>query len=129
MGYMLQDYNNNLNTENGFLMLPMSLTFDSNTGEAFGEIQYRSCLINGVVQELDSINDFKNYCKDNIVTVKENVGDMVKSKFLIIEERNYPTETGKILSWEPNQNYSHRLYHNVSTGLTNISLDYKNMYL
>jgi len=110
-------------------MLPMSFSFNSNTGEAIGELSYRSTTINGNVQEIEGISDFRNYCKDNIVTVKENVGDMVKSRFLIIEERNYPSESGTILPWEQGQSYSHRMYHNVENGLTDIALDYKNMYL
>lgn len=126
MGYMFQKTNS---TAEQVLMLPMSFSFNSNTGEAIGELSYRSTTINGNVQEIEGISDFRNYCKDNIVTVKENVGDMVKSRFLIIEERNYPSENGTILPWEQGQSYSHRMYHNVENGLTDIALDYKNMYL
>lgn len=128
MQYMLIDSDHE-STDSGVLLLPIAFEFNSTTGEATGQIQYRSTVIDGEIQPVEELDDFANYCKDNIVTVKENVGDMVKSKFLIIEERNYPDEQGNILAWERDKTYAHRLYHNVSTGLTHISLDYKNMYL
>jgi hypothetical protein len=42
---------------------------------------------------------------------------MVKSKYLIIDERNYPNDTNHIIKWAPDQTYAHRLYHDVHGGL------------
>jgi hypothetical protein len=31
---------------------------------------------------------------------EEDIGDMLQSNYLIIKDRNYPTESGKIVKWE-----------------------------
>lgn len=127
------DENNNV--------LPASFSFDAKTGEAIGEISHRSCIANtGAIYGYDKAADIVNnvfmpgrnwatYCKDNIKNIKENVGDMVKSKYLFIEERNYPTQDNTIVKWNAHQNYSHRLYHDIENGLHNIYVEYQNLYL
>ncbi len=94
---------------------PVTFTFNSKTGEAIGIFSYYE---NGSI------------LKENI---EEDVGDMLRSNYIIIQDRNYPTELGKIESWsntnEITKRYSHRITHDVSSGLTNIQIIYKNMYL
>lgn len=74
----------------------------------------------------------KFICRDsnnNQIEVEEEIGDMIRSNYLIIEDRNYPSEEGIIERWtENNPQYSHRIYHDVDNGLINFSIDYKNMY-
>jgi len=54
---------------------------------------------------------------------------MIRSNYLIIEDRNYPSNDGYIEKWtEENPQYSHRIYHNVENGLSNVLLKYKYMY-
>lgn len=122
MKYFLRDSNGNI--------MPMSFVFNSETGEAVGTVSYRNCISEDGVIPIDYNHVFGEYCADEnyILTTKENVGDMVKSKYLIIEERNYPNEVGNILPWEKDKNYTHRLYHDVRNGLQNVYLEYKNMY-
>jgi hypothetical protein len=123
MGLMFKDANGN--------MMPFSFTINSKTGEAVAQLSYRNCINEetGEVIILNDISNFTNYCADNIKTTEENVGDMIKSKYLIIDERNYPDDAGKIVGWVQDQLYSHRLYHDVINGLDNLFLEYKIMYL
>ena len=118
-------------TTRGGALFPMTFTFNSQTGEAVGTIKYRHCIdqATGELIDLDKDDELINYCKQNIIEEKENVGDMVKSPYLIIEERNYPNASGNIVPWMEGTNQSHRLYHDVENGLRNVFLEYKNMYL
>lgn len=114
-------------------VLPVRFTFNAKTGESFGEFQHRSSIGQSAYDKsyddgYPGIN-WANYCKNNVISVKENVGDMVKSKYLIIEERNYPNEDNNIVAWRQDSNYAHRIYHNVVNGLSNIYIDYQNLYL
>ena len=74
----------------------------------------------------------KFICRDsnnNQIEVEEEIGDMIRSNYLIIEDRNYPSPSGYIECWtEKNPEYSHRVYHDVEGGLTNVLIKYKNMY-
>ena len=116
-------------------LLPVSFSFDAKTGEAFGEFVHRTCIGKDPYDKsYDSLNNpgsrWAQYCNDSFKTVKENVGDMVKSKYLIIEERNYPDENNQIVKWRAMGNEAHRLYHDVvPNGLSNIYIDYQNLYL
>ena len=83
--------------------------FDCKTGQATATITYRT--------------------NANVVTSSaENVGDMVRSNYLIIEDRNYPTADGYIAQWTAsNPQYSHRIY--ADAILSNVNLQYKYLYL
>ena len=63
-------------------------------------------------------------------TFTEDAGDMIRSSYFKIEDRNYPDENGYIHEWTAsNPEYSHKLYHNITSGLENVKLTYKYMYL
>lgn len=86
----------------------MTFTFNSENGEAIGE--------------------FKN--QNNVVTFKEDVGDMLNSNYIILRDRNHPTADGYITEWHENDKLlSHRIYHNIPGGISNLQILYKNMYL
>ena len=123
LGMMFKDANGN--------MMPMSFVINAKTGEAVATLSYRSSIDedSGEIIALTDLENYANYCADNIKTAEENVGDMIKSKYLIIDERNYPDQSGSIVAWQQGQLYSHRLYHDVINGLRDIFLEYKNMYL
>lgn len=108
MSYFLQNTNGDI--------LPASFSFNGKTGEAIGEIQCRLTM-----DALPSSYTWDNY--GTIITLTENVGDMVKSKYLIIKERNLPDIEGKITT-----DTVHKFFHNVSGGLTNVGISYKYMY-
>ena len=92
-----------------------TFTFNSETGSATGTFTYKVKLTS---------NSF------GLIEMTEDVGDMLQSNYIIIQDRNYPTAAGKIHGWQTNHpEYSHRITHNVSGGLHNIQVLYKNMYL
>lgn len=109
---------------------PITLSFNSETGEATGLFQYR--LVSTV--RPTSADAWKNYGTNNgvIQIQKEDVGDMLRSNHIIIRERNYADAGGKIVKWtstsDATKSRSHRIYHDVDTPLTKISVLYKNMY-
>ena len=112
-------------------IMPATFTFNSKTGEAIGEFSYRKVVANSEIPVIGTgSSNWRNYSM-NIIETKENVGDMLKSNYLIIRDRNYPKD-GTIQQWEPlEKTNSHRLYHDLPLGssLTNVRVEYKNMYL
>lgn len=91
---------------------PVTFTFNSKTGEAIGSFGYYPSGTNQLeIQE-------------------EDVGDMLRSNYIIIQDRNHPTAIGTIECWtEEHKEYSHRIMHDVNANLCNIQILYKNMYL
>ena len=92
---------------------PVTFSFNSETGEALGTFKYR--LVNA----------------PTILTeIEEDVGDMLRSNYIIIRDRNCPSETGAINGWtEDHPEYSHCIYHSASVPLSDVQILYKNMYL
>lgn len=127
------DSNRNYNNMQYFLknqdgeMLSSTFIIDNKTGEVTGKLQYRD-IVNGVSM---SSSNAQNY--GTVSFHEEDVGDMICSNHLIIEDRNQPTESGSIMAWsasnETTRLYSHRIKHDVVTGLKNFFITYKNMYL
>lgn len=106
-------------------LYPITLTFNSKTGEAIGYAQY---------SKLTSIPNSINEISDSIETVEseENIGDMLNSNYIIIKERNYPNESGYVVKWQDTvegHRYSHKITHDFPIPLTNIQIEYQNMYL
>lgn len=102
----------------------------------------RAASINGGLSSLfDSTTqaDFTINCEtgEALVTyhlrtgnLTENTGDMIRSNYLKIEDRNYPDENGYIHSWtSSNPEFSHKLYHDITSGLSGVKLEYKYKYL
>lgn len=99
--------------------------FNSKTGEAKGTFKYRT--VNPSANPPAGEEYWRTF--GTIAESEENVGDMTKSSYLVISDRNYPNNTGHIVQWSQSQPAnSYKLYHNVQGGLADISLDYKNMY-
>lgn len=77
--------------------------------------------------------DFQVGDTSTITESTEDVGDMLYSNYLIIRERNYPTESGHIASWtdftESGKSYSHKITHDMPIPITSLQILYKNMYL
>jgi len=63
----------------------------------------------------------------------EDVGDMLRSNYLIIEDRNQPTNDGNIVAWsdesEETRLHSHIIRHDIENGISNVFIKYNNMYL
>ena len=116
-------------------------SFNSKTGEALGTFHVREA---PVIQISTGIQpaDVEIY---NVIEITENVGDMVKSPFIFLKERNLFDENGLIgknfkkeNSNSPyNQENLTRIrsdYRNTANkvtvgGLTNFMIEFKNMYL
>ena len=93
----------------------MTFSFNSKTGQAIGQFSYRTSL---------------NSTQNELISVKEDVGDMLRSNYIILRDRNYPTQNGVINGWtENNKEWSHRIYHNMSIPMKNLIITYQNMYL
>lgn len=101
--------------DNGTIQ-PVTFTFNSETGEALGTFSYQVIQNNGSTV---------------LTTVTEDVGDMLRSNYIILRDRNQPNAAhGTISAWTSgHKEYSHKLYHNCRVPLENISILYKNMYL
>ena len=105
--------------------------FNSENGECYGWFHYRE-----VTDEIpEDANAWKTYGSipqdnDEMTLKKEDIGDMIRSNYLIIKDRNYPTVNGRIIKWEQaHPEYSHYIYHDFACPLNNLSIIYKNMYL
>ncbi len=112
---ILDEMENFLLDENSEIM-PATFSFNFETGEMIGTFKYRSYTNN-------------NY---EIKTVEENVGDMIRSEYLIIDERNNFDDNGTLKNWEDTPNgkkYGYRTYHDVDNGLENFIIKYKYLYL
>ena len=111
----------------GTPIFPVTFSFNSETGEALGTFSYRTVTSNATANTTWST--FGTELENQV----EDVGDMLKSNYIIIQDRNYPTSQGKIQNWastnDTTKQYSHRILHNISGGLTNVQILYKNMYL
>lgn len=109
-----------------FPVLSMHFKFNSQYGEAIGEVQYR-------YSDAAAPTAWANWASyGTIKKVEEDVGDMLNSNYLIIKERNYPNENGKIVRWADSlkgRSYSHKIVHNFESPLSNFIIQYKNMYL
>lgn len=108
----------------------VTFTFNSQTGEALGYFKYRSA--SGAAPTLDNDANWLAFNATGLTDATEDVGDMIKSNYIIIQDRNYATDDGKVLKWEDangKRQRSHVFTHDCDTPLKNISILYKNMYL
>lgn len=124
---------------NGDFLDLAHFSFDSKNGIATGIFTIRDCTTADTVP--NTIEEWDDYCagEDTIIELTENVGDMVKSNWLVIKERNSPDENNLIRAWDNTTTdiygnkigrvYSHRIYHDVTKGLYNVKLIYNNMYV
>lgn len=110
---------------------PIKCSFNSETGEAYGEFFYRT--VTNTVPNNDgawaTYGTIPNKNNTNSAK-KEDIGDMIRSNYLTIKDRNYFTENGHVVRWiSGHPEYSHYIYHNFNVPLTKLSIIYKNMYL
>ena len=124
--------------------------FNAETGEATMDIYYWWCsgiwnVVYQVLKESDytisngaSPSTYRlghaNFRRgDNSkLPFRENVGDMLRSNWLLIEDHNIFDNNGMVSSWTNTpvgRQYSHYLTHNANATLKNVKLKYKNMYL
>ena len=120
------------NTPNSSVPFPATFLFDGKTGLAIGTFTYRD--INKVTITNDNVSlpsQIKGTTdEDYTITQEENVGDMVKSSYLILDERNVLDNYYRIQKWEEEHpDYAYKITHDVSTVLQSIHFEFKNLYL
>lgn len=120
MDVSISEENNELVTT--LTIPPAHFKFDSKTGIATGTFKIR-----------DLTDCFVSDTGVKMKTIVDNVGDMVKSDWIVIKDRNHPTEDNLIRGWtdamEGGKLFSHRFYHDLPTVLYNVKFTYNNMYL
>jgi len=87
MSYVFKSYSD--------VIFSTDLTFNGKTGEAIGAFTYRipTSMDNYSQSDLSMFGIYSS-------REEEDIGDMLQSNYLIIKDRNYPTESGKIVKWE-----------------------------
>ena len=97
----------------------LSVQINSRTGEATGRIRYVNISYNN-----------NTLVTSSYATLEENVGDMISSNHLTLEDRNYfNKDTYTIMAWKADApSNSYKLYHNFPETLTGFSIEYKYMY-
>ena len=85
------------------------------------ESQIRSSAYDTSTSELN-----ENYA----ISQEENVGDMVRSSYLILDERNVLDGNYQVQAWEENHpDYAYLITHDIANGLQDLHFEFKNMYL
>ena len=112
--------------------LPASFVFDGKTGLALGKFTIRNPFDTSVQFESSDqnelITEIKN--KTSMIDIEQNVGDMVKSNYLILDERNVLDEKFQIQPWEEQHpDYAYLITHDLSETLENVHFEFKNLYL
>lgn len=112
---------------------PVEFSFDSEFGKAVGIFYYRTLNKNSIPTTLAGWDTFGVKTGSNLKSVSEDVGDMLRSNYIIIRDRNQPNATGHITNWTESiangKSFSHRITHNFNTTINNLQIKYKNMYL
>lgn len=124
---------------------PASFTFDGKTGLAIGKFTYRNMeninitpynsagenaslesQIRSSAYDASTSELNENYA----ISQEENVGDMVRSSYLILDERNVLDGNYQVQAWEENHpDYAYLITHDIANGLQDLHFEFKNMYL
>lgn len=117
--------------EEGENLSSSTIKINCKTGKAVGRIGYRTIgTIDDSFYENSEEDIFKTWGKS--YEYEEDVGDMIRSNYLKIEDRNYPNENGQIVAWEDTnditKSYNHILRYDSSHPITNVFITYKYMY-
>lgn len=112
-------------TKNGDSSAPYSATFTINckTGQATGNFKIRMADTTKGIPGTD-VRDFLSL---DTFDIEKNVEDMVRSNYLLIDERNLPNEEGCITEAECSKVTTD--YPEEVGGLNNVIISYQNLYL
>lgn len=115
---------------------PAHFTFDGKTGLAIGKFTYRDISRVNITSGSTSLktqvrNSASGVSVENYTTTQEeNVGDMVRSNYLILDERNVLDENYQVQAWtDLHPDYAYLITHDVANGLHDLHFEFKNMYL
>ena len=124
MKYLFLDGNNEL--------MPAEFEFNARTGKAKGSFTLRdySLITSSYAEETETWAEFLDGTGENFMQLVEDVGDMVNSNYLILDERNTLDDSYTVQKrTEQHPDYSYEITHDVENGLKNLSFEYKNLYL
>ena len=111
-------------------------SFDAKTGLAIGKYTYRD--LQQARAQLPNIGSTSSWreCLNLVdetnytTSQEENVGDMVRSQYLILDERNVLDGNYQVQAWEEaHPDYAYLITHDVSNGLQDLHFEFKNLYL
>lgn len=121
INYFKQFLNPTINDET--VTTNFTVELDSKTGSASGTFEYYDLQFNSSNHNPVTITASMKK------TLKENVGDMVNSNYLLLDEKNYFSSDFQIKRWASNtKTNSYRIYHTFNCILSNFSIKYRNMY-
>lgn len=121
MQYLFYDASGNV--------LPARFEFDGKTGKTKGTFLVRNPQNVSNESEISSWNELAAGT-ENLINLVEDVGDMVKSSYLILDERNVLDDSFLIQNrTESHPDYAYEISHNVATGLEHLQFEFKNLYL
>lgn len=118
------------NGQRQYIFTPFSSTFSFNakTGENKGAIKYRKMTIPR--DDNDDYWEHTLFTKQPIVVQEQDIGDMVRSNYLTLKERNYLDANGMISRWQASApTNTHIITHDCPVALDNFKINFKNMYL
>lgn len=127
MNWFIMRYNNAGTTT---MYNSMEITCDSQKGTCIGEITIRQPLQNLSFSNDDQLIESGGNAATGtkFITVTQNVGDMLQSPYLIINERCSLNENGYV-SADSGHSLAITTDYPNSDSLTNVTIYYKNMYL
>lgn len=138
MMYMFLDANGESNVLPGDPIpgMPATFVFDGKTGRATGQFKIRNPYktnLNLAMANGDSIAEKIQQVKDDpdtFIDIVQNVGDMVKSNYLMLDERNVLDSNFQVQQWTTvHPDYAYLITHNLSSNLENVHFEFKNLYL
>ena len=110
-----------------------SFTFDGKTGLAIGKFTYRDISKLNITSNGNLRNQIISAASGSQIytlSQEENVGDMVRSGYLILQERNVLDSNYQIQAWTgEHPDYAYLITHDVANGLSDMHFEFKNMYL
>lgn len=112
---------------------PATFVFDGKTGLAKGIFTIRnpfdiSHTFTPNADQSTLINEIKQY--SSTIEIEQNVGDMVKSNYLILDERNVLDDAFQVQPWsDDHPDYAYLITHDLSGSLNNLHFEFKNLYL
>ena len=117
-------------------LIPARFEFDGKTGKAQGTFTLRN------PKDVTWSGDDESQSEatiwngagwngaENLITLVEDVGDMVKSNYLILDERNVLDDSFQVQSWsESHPDYAYEITHNLANSLEHLQFEFKNLYL
>lgn len=114
---------------NATSVMPARFEFDAKTGKAIGTFTVRNPAMI-TAEDLNYSWNNMNINDEKLLTLTEDVGDMVKSAYLTLDERNVLDSSFQIQSWSADHpDYSYVISHDLDVSLEHLQFEFRNLYL